>query len=111
MKIQNNYSSKNDVNITQIVACKDDKFLIEDYRHGFDRKDTMNVMSVTKSVTSTLIGIAIDKGFIKDVNDKVMDYFGPNVYQVKRGEKTIYDVTEDKGNISKTTEPSPCLQE
>lgn len=93
MKIQNNYSSKNDVNITQIVAYKDDKLLIEDYRHGFDRKDTMNVMSVTKSITSTLIGIAIDKGFIKDVNDKVMDYFGPDVYQVKRGEKTIYDVT------------------
>ena len=93
MKILNNYSSKNDVNIAQIVAYKDDKLLIEDYRHGFDRKSTMNVMSVTKSITSILIGIAIDKGIIGSVNDKVMDYFGPDVYQVKRGEKTIYDVT------------------
>ena len=81
------------MNITQIVAYKNDKLLIEDYRYGFNREDTMNIMSVTKSITSLLIGIAIDKGFIKDVNDKVMDYFPSNVYQVKRGEKTIYDVT------------------
>lgn len=93
MEILSNYSSKNDVNITQIVAYKDDKLLIEDYRYGFERESTMNVMSVTKSVTSILIGIAIDKGFIAGVDDKVMDYFPADVYQVKRGERTIYDVT------------------
>jgi CubicO group peptidase (beta-lactamase class C family) len=38
-----------------------------------------------------LTGIAVDKGCIKSVDDKVMDFF-PD-YQVKRGEKTIYDVT------------------
>lgn len=93
MEILSNYSSKNDVNITQIVAYKDDKLLIEDYRYGFERESTMNVMSVTKSVTSILIGIAIDKGLIAGVDDKVMDYFPADVYQVKRGERTIYDVT------------------
>lgn len=93
MKILNEYSSKNDVNITQIVAFKGNELLIEDYRYGFGRESTMNDMSVTKSVTSILIGIAVDKGFIGNVDDKVMDYFSPAVYQVKRGEKTIYDVT------------------
>jgi CubicO group peptidase (beta-lactamase class C family) len=38
-----------------------------------------------------LAGIALDKGYIKDLDQKVMDYF-PD-YTVKRGEKTIYDVT------------------
>jgi CubicO group peptidase (beta-lactamase class C family) len=38
-----------------------------------------------------LIGIAIDRGEIGSVDDKVLSYF-PD-YQVKRGEKTIYDVT------------------
>ena len=38
-----------------------------------------------------LVGIAIDKGQIGSVDDKVLDYF-PD-YNVKRGEKTIYDVT------------------
>ena len=48
-------------------------------------------MSATKSVISLLIGIAIDKGIIGGVDDKVLSYF-PD-YRVKRGEKTIYDVT------------------
>ena len=91
-KIINNYSSKNDINIRQIVAYKNNILEIEDYREGFSKEDTMNVMSVTKSITSLLIGIAIDKGFIKSVDDKVMDYY-KDVYTPKRGEKTIYDVT------------------
>ena len=91
-KILNNYFSKHDVNIRQVVAYKDNKLLIEEYKDGFNKEDTINVMSVTKSITSLLIGIAIDKGFIKSVEDKVMDYY-KNVYIPKKGEKTIYDVT------------------
>ncbi len=91
-KVLNNYSSKNDVNIRQIVAYKDNILEIEEYKEGFSKEDTMNVMSVTKSVTSLLIGIAIDKGFIKSVDDLVMDYY-KDIYTPKRGEKTIYDVT------------------
>ena len=69
-KILNNYSSKNDINIRQIVAYKDNVLEIEEYREGFTKEDTMNIMSVTKSITSLLIGIAIDKGFIKRIPDK-----------------------------------------
>ena len=91
-KILNNYSSKNDINIRQIVAYKDNILEIEEYREGFSRGDTMNVMSVTKSVTSLLVGIAIDKGYINSVDDFVMDYY-KDVYTPKRGEKTIYTIT------------------
>ena len=90
-KILKNYSSKNDINIRQIVAYKDNILEIEEYREGFSKEDTMNIMSVTKSITSLLIGIALDKGFIKSVDDFVMDYFKD--YTPKRGEKTIYQVT------------------
>ena len=90
-KVLGNYSSKNDINIRQIVAYKDNFLEIEEYREGFTKEDTMNVMSVTKSITYLLIGIAIDKGFIKSVDDKVMDYY-KDVYTPKRGEKTIYDI-------------------
>ena len=91
-QLLSNYSSKNDINIRQIVAYKDNILEIEEYREGFSKEDTMNVMSVTKSITSLLIGIAIDKGFIKSVDDKVMNYY-KDVYTPKRGEKTIYDIT------------------
>ena len=91
-QVLNNYSSKNDINIRQIVAYKDNVLQIEEYKAGFSKEDTMNVMSVTKSITSLLIGIAIDKGYIKSVDDKVMDYY-KEIYSPKRGEKTIYSVT------------------
>ena len=90
MNALKNYSSKNDVNICQIVAYKDNKLCLEEYHNNFTKEDTLTVMSVTKSITSLLIGIAIDKGFIKSVDDYVMDYFKD--YTPKRGEKMIYDI-------------------
>ncbi|MBE6866842.1 MAG: serine hydrolase, partial [Ruminococcaceae bacterium] len=91
-KVLNTYSSKNDTNIKQIVVYKDNVLEIEEYRDGFKKDDTMNVMSVTKSVTSLLIGIAIDQGLIKSADDFVMDYY-KEIYTPKRGEQTIFKVT------------------
>lgn len=48
-------------------------------------------MSVTKSIVSLMVGIAIDKGLIKNVDQYVLDFF-PD-YKIKRGEKTIQQVT------------------
>ena len=48
------------------------------------------MMSVTKGIMALLVGIAIDKGYIQSVEQKVLDFF-PD-YTVKRNEKTIYDV-------------------
>lgn len=90
--MKKNYSSKNDVNITQIIAYKNANLKVEEYYYGFKKEDTMNVMSVTKSITSLLVGIAIDKGYIKSIDDKIMDYFKDS-YIPKKGERTIYDVT------------------
>lgn len=84
-------SSGNEKNICEITAIKNGKVVYEDYWHGYKPGDTLNVMSVTKSVMALLTGIAIDKGFIKDVDQKVLEFF-PD-YQLKRGEKTIHDVT------------------
>lgn len=90
--MKKNFSSKNDVNITQIIAYKNANLKVEEYYYGFKKEDTMNVMSVTKSITSLLVGIAIDKGYIKSIDDKIMDYFKDS-YIPKKGERTIYDVT------------------
>ncbi len=81
----------NESNICQIYMIKDGNTGYDDCWHGFKTLDAMNVNSVTKGVMALLAGIALDKGFIKSVDQKVMDFF-PD-YTVKRGEKTIYDVT------------------
>lgn len=84
-------STGNESNICQIYAIKDGEVALDDCFHEFKTLDAMNVNSVTKGVVAILAGIALDKGFIKSVDQKVMDFF-PD-YTVKRGEKTIYDVT------------------
>ena len=84
-------SKGNESNICQICVIKNGETVYDDSWRGFKTEDPVNVNSVTKGVMALLTGIVIDKGYIKDVDEKVIDFF-PD-YQVKRGEKTIYDVT------------------
>lgn len=78
-------------NICQIVAYKNNEKVYSECWNDYKADDCTHIMSATKSIMSLLIGIAIDQGHIRSVDDKVLDYF-PD-YKVKRGEKTIYDVT------------------
>ncbi len=78
-------------NICEITVIQNGIIRYEDFWNGFAKGDALNVMSVTKSVMALLTGIAVDKGYIQSISQKVMEFF-PD-YQVKRGEKTIYDVT------------------
>ena len=68
-----------------MVAYKGGEQVYEDCWNGYRMDDCSHVMSVTKSIFALLIGIAIDKGQIKSVDDKVLDYFPE--YKVKRGEQ------------------------
>jgi len=80
----------NHANICEITAIKNGETVYEDTWHGFAPTDALNVMSVTKSVVSLLIGIAIDRGLIDGVEQNVLDFF-PD-YVVRRGERTIQQV-------------------
>ncbi len=78
-------------NIAGIIVLKNGKTLYESYYNGYTADNAVHVASVTKSIFSALIGIAIDNGYIKSIDQKVLDFF-PD-YTIKRGEKTIQSVT------------------
>ncbi len=78
-------------NICQIAAMKDSNIIYSDTWNDYQKDDNVHIASVTKSIMAILIGIAIDKGLIAGVKQKVLDFF-PN-YVIKRGEKTIQAVT------------------
>ena len=78
-------------NICQIATYKDNDLIYSDTWNNYQKTDCVHIASVTKSIMALLVGIAIDKNQIKTIDDKIIDYF-PD-YKVKRGEKTIYDVT------------------
>ncbi|SJZ39386.1 serine hydrolase domain-containing protein [Anaerorhabdus furcosa] len=78
-------------NTAGIIVMKSDEILYENYFNGSNPNNAVHIFSVTKSIVSILIGIAIDKGYIKSINDRVLDYFPE--YKIKRGEKTIQQIT------------------
>ena len=62
-------------NINGIVVVKNGYLAFEKYYNGYSQNDVHHMASVTKSILSALIGIAIDTGYIKDVDQKVLDFF------------------------------------
>ena len=82
---------KEQPNICQISCYKNGKELYHDEWNSFTKTDTCHVMSVTKSIVALLIGIALDKGYISDIEQPVLDFFPE--YNIKRGEKKIQNIT------------------
>lgn len=85
------YIQKYQPNICQINVLRDGNEICSVERNGYKKTDCVHIASATKSVMALLIGIAIDRKMIGSVNDKVLSYFPK--YLIKRGEKTIFDVT------------------
>ncbi|MDO5520715.1 MAG: serine hydrolase [bacterium] len=78
-------------NMTGILVRKNNSTVYERYYNGCSAENKIHVASVTKSIMSALFGIAIDQGYIKSVDQKVLEFF-PD-YQIPKGEKTIQQVT------------------
>ncbi len=85
-KINNDYK-----NIVGITVLKDGKLEYENYFNGCNSSSTIHIYSVTKSIISVLIGIAIDKGYIKSIDQKILDFFPE--YIVKDKDTTIQNIT------------------
>ncbi|MGY3777105.1 serine hydrolase domain-containing protein [Isobaculum melis] len=62
-------------NLTGIVIARKGQLAYEHYLNGVTAKAPQKVASVTKSVISALIGIAIDQGLIESVDQKVLAFF------------------------------------
>ena len=78
-------------NTLGIVVYKSGEIVLDEYFSGAHRNESVNTFSVVKSIVAVLVGIAIDKGFIKGVDQKVIDFF-PD-YKLKRNQEQLKDVT------------------
>ncbi|MCB1171707.1 MAG: serine hydrolase [Leptospiraceae bacterium] len=56
------------------IVIEDGKIRYEGYFNGMQRNSMVTSFSVAKSFTSTLIGIAIEEGFIKSVDESIANY-------------------------------------
>jgi CubicO group peptidase (beta-lactamase class C family) len=60
--------------IAGLLILKDGKVVLEDYELGAEPATRWASFSIAKSVTSTLIGAAIQDGFIASLDDRVTQY-------------------------------------
>ena len=66
---------QNSINIHSLLIIKNDHVVLDVCFYPFQSNYVHDMASVTKSITSLLIGIAIDKKFIKNENEPVFQYF------------------------------------
>lgn len=68
------------------LVFKNDSILFEKYYNGFNESSKSNSFSMVKSIISALMGIAIQEGYIKSLDQKVIDFIpdlkGPYAEQV-----------------------------
>ena len=62
-------------NISGVVVIKGGKLLIEEYFNGQGRDSLINPRSVSKSVTSSVMGLALKEGYIGNVNETLDKYY------------------------------------
>ncbi|MBF4491219.1 serine hydrolase [Flavobacterium sp. MR2016-29] len=87
-----NYTLKE---ITSVVVIREGKLMLEEYFNDADRNTLHDTRSAGKSFTSTLMGIAIQDGYIKSENEKLSNFYDLKQfanYEVKKDNIKIKDL-------------------
>jgi CubicO group peptidase (beta-lactamase class C family) len=69
------YNASQMENIYGLMVFKNGVLVAEDYWHIGSPGQTVNIHSVTKSINSALVGIALDQGCLTSLDQKMMDFF------------------------------------
>jgi CubicO group peptidase (beta-lactamase class C family) len=78
----------NEAQITGLLILKNGEVVAERYQYDRQPGMPMRSFSMAKSFTSLLIGIALDKGFIKSLDDRAADYW-PEISKSAYGQTSI----------------------
>jgi CubicO group peptidase (beta-lactamase class C family) len=69
------YIAKEKINIHSLLVVRNGYLLLEAYFYPIAREDLHDICSCTKSVSSTLVGIALDQGKIRSVKESLTALF------------------------------------
>jgi CubicO group peptidase (beta-lactamase class C family) len=109
--------------VAGLLVIKDGKTVYERYGLGNTEKSLWVSFSVAKSVTSMLIGAAIQDGYIKSVDEKITDYLPRlknsayeqssirNVLQMSSGVEWNEDYADPKSDVNTATWDTTGLYE
>jgi CubicO group peptidase (beta-lactamase class C family) len=69
---------------TAFLVLHDDELLYERYFNGYDQRSVSTSFSMAKSFASALVGLAIDEGYIKSVEEPITNYLPELLKKDKR---------------------------
>ena len=78
--------------VHSVLIYKNDKLVLEEYFYGYDENTPHQLRSATKPFIGGILGIAIDKGFIKSEKEKLLPYFNsiyPEIANLDERKKEI----------------------
>lgn len=70
------------------ILIRNDSIIYENYFKGFEQQSTVTSFSIAKSFLNAMLGVAIDSGLIKSVQQPICDFF-PELDKNKLGKVTI----------------------
>ena len=97
-------------NISSVIVIKDGKLLIEEYFNGETRDSLHDPRSAGKSFSSTVTGIAINEGYLKNEDQALKEFYSVNSYDNFSSSKenvsikdlltmsSVFDGNDDDGN-------------
>ena len=71
------YVRQHEIPVHSVQIVRHGRMVLDAYFHPYSVEMRHDVASVTKSITSTLIGLAIQKGYLGNVQQSVLSVF-PN---------------------------------
>jgi CubicO group peptidase (beta-lactamase class C family) len=77
--------------------------VVEYFAQGAGRARHTNVKSVSKSVISALVGIAIERGYLKSVNQPIGPYFPEHKLDQRKSRITIEDLLTMRAGLESTS--------
>lgn len=61
--------------LTSLLIQQNERLITQHYLNGMQQGENTNIKSASKSIISLLVGIAVDEGFIRDINQPIKNYF------------------------------------
>jgi len=72
---------KQGISVDSVTVIRDGYMVLDEYFPPFKKGERHNIYSCTKSVVSTLIGIALDEGYLEGLDQRLLDLFPDRTIQ------------------------------
>jgi CubicO group peptidase (beta-lactamase class C family) len=107
-------AEQDDYDVHSLLIIRNGYIVTDAYFYPFAEETMHNLFSVTKSITATLIGIALDRGYIKNVDQPVLGFFPGKMVanlDAKKQAMTLEDLLTMQTGFDIISKPEDTLRE